>query len=297
MPPSAAYRAQLVEAFDHACIWPSGKPGLDDAWHAIYQLLLWYAEGHIHIREANDLRRNKTWQNRATAAEAYIADALGLPPNQLAANVDLMMQLPRSANSKAATGNTMTCPHCGQNFVVPANTQRHNTLGNGLRILIAEILNRWGDPRFIYDEEAPTTKWFPGITLPGRTQRAKIDILARTNPQKPDELSRPRAVISCKWSARHDRMSDITNECPQYKSAAAQQSQPWDLLYFVVTNELDGQRSNKALEQRCMDALVMVHRPLAAHIGTLTPMMQQNIASTPPRLLDLTDLVRQTFAW
>jgi len=293
MPPSAAYRAPLIQAFDHACIWPTGQPNLADAWHAIYQLLLWYAEGHIHIAEADRLRKSKTWQQRATAAEQYIAQALGVPTNQLPASVDLMMQLPRPGATPGVT--TMTCPHCGQNFDVPKNPQRHNSLGHGLRILVAELLNRWGDPRFIYEEEAPILTWFPGITLPGRTENAKIDILARTNPQQPGVLSRPRAVISCKWSARHDRMSDITNECPQYKSAAAQQHQQWPLLYFVVTNELDGQRSNKALQQRCMDGLVMVHLPLASHIGTMTPTMQHEQSAN--RLLDLTDLVGQTFTW
>ena len=54
----------------------------------------------------------------------------------------------------------------------------------------------------------------------------------------------PRAVISAKWSMRHDRLSDITNECPVYKAAHQRiyrQSQT-GLSYFVVTNEYDPSR-------------------------------------------------------
>jgi hypothetical protein len=239
--PSAEDRRLIVSAFDEECIWPTGSPQLKDAWLGIYQLLLWYAHGYLHIREANDLLRNKTWQRRAVVAEEYVATALHLEPDQLAAHVDRMMQLPRWRGTIEGKGTTVTCPHCGHDFVLPKEGQRNNPLGNGLRILTAEVLRRWGDNRFTYEEEASATKWFPGISMPGRSASPKIDVLVRTD-------NRVRAIISCKWSGRHDRMSDVTNECQQYKQAAVQQ-QNMRLQHFVVTNELDGQRTDKILNQ------------------------------------------------
>jgi len=285
--PSAEDRRIIVDAFDHDCIWPSGSPQLADAWLGIYQLLLWYAHGYLHIREANDLKKNKTWQGRATQAEEYIAAALGIKPDQLASHVDRMMQLPRWQVALEDKGTTASCPQCGHSFLLPVEGQRNNPLGNGLRILTAEVLRRWGDQRFTFTEEALATGWFPGIAMPGRSTKPKVDVLAHTD-------TRPRAIISCKWSGRHDRMSDITNECQQYKQAAIQQ-QNMNLLHFVITNELDGQRTDKVLNQPCIDGLVMVHLPLAKQIGTTTSMMERAIEDG--RLLDLVDFVALTKQW
>lgn len=285
--PSTADRELLTRAFYDDCLWPAGEPRLEDAWLGIYQLLIWYEHGYVHIREANDLAKNRTWQQRATQAEAYIAGKLHVTPSEVAAHVDRMMQLPRWRDAAKNKGTTVTCPHCGQDFVLPAKGQRNNPLGNGLRILVAETLQRWGDARFTYSEEASATRWFPGIEMPGRSAQPKIDVLAHT-------ARRPRVVTSCKWSIRHDRISDPTNECTQYKRAAVEQ-QIMDLRHFVITNELDGQRADKVLNQPCIDGLVMVHLPLVQSIGRLTPLMERSIADN--RLLDLTDFVKQTFSW
>ena len=63
----------------------------------------------------------------------------------------------------------------------------------------------------------------------------------------------------------------------------------------MITNELDGQRTDKILNQPCIDGLVMVHLPLATTIGTVTPMMVQNIEDG--RLLYLTEFVLLTRTW
>lgn len=285
--PSAGDRELLTRALFDDTAWPTGEPRLEDAWLGIYQLLIWYAYGFLHIREANDLEKNKRWQQRAMAAEAYTAAALGVRATELAAHVDRMMQLPRWRDALAKKGTTVTCPHCGKDFLVPKENQRNNPLGNGLRILTAAVLQRWGDGRFTYTEEARATDWFPGIAMPGRSRKPKIDVLVHT-------ATRVRVIVSCKWSGRHDRMSDVTNECQQYKQAAVQQ-QNMDLQHFVVTNELDGQRTDKILDQRCIDGLVMVHLPLAEAIGTVTPLMRRSIDDG--RLLDLSDFVRLTRTW
>jgi hypothetical protein len=101
-------------------------------------------------------------------------------------------------------------------------------------MLVSEVLRRWGDDRFEYREEARATKFYPGIVMPGRSAEPYIDVAAISKIRQ-----KPKAVISCKWGIRHDRISDPTNECTLYKSASIQ-LQEMGLLYFVVTNEIGG---------------------------------------------------------
>ena len=97
-------------------------------------MLLWYEHGYIHIREANDLRKSRVWQERAQHTEQYIANALGIGSQEVEPLVDKMMRLPRWQGM-----------------------QRNNPLGNGLRILTAEVLRRWGSDNFQYKEEEPAS--------------------------------------------------------------------------------------------------------------------------------------------
>jgi hypothetical protein len=77
--------------------------------------------------------------------------------------------------------------------------------------------------------------------------------------------------------------------------AAAVKRQNMTVQHFVITNELDGQRTDKILNQPCIDGLIMVHLPMAKELGTVTPMMEGAIGAR--RLLDLTDFVRLTSTW
>lgn len=283
--PSQADKKLLTAAFFNECKWPSAKPTLDDAWLGIYQLLLWYEHGYIHIREANDLHKNATWQQRATKTEAYIARALRITPDEVPLHVDRMMRLPRW-QKEPERGVLVSCPECGHEFSPPRPMQRNNPLGNGLRILTACVLSKWGDQRFTYEEEVSAVDWFPGIQMPGRSDKPKIDVVVRTE----DDI---KVIISCKWSGRHDRMSDVTNECQEYRAAAARRQKP--LQHFVITNEIDGQRTDKVLNQPCIDGLIMVHLPLAKELGTETKKMKAAVKEG--RLLDLTEFVRLTTSW
>ncbi len=260
-------RQAVIGVFDQA-IYPHGAPSLDESWLGIYQTLMWHEHGLLHVREANDLRRNGTWQRRARDAELYIAGLLGVGGADVAAVVDRMMRLPRWRGM-----------------------QRNNPLGNGLRILIREVLRRWGDPRFEYSEERSARDFFPGIKMPGRSEAPRMDVLAT----RKGGAEAPRAICSCKWSIRHDRISDPTNECQEYKAAAVRR-QNMDMLYFVVTNELDLQRLDKVLNQPCVDHLVHLHLKLTMQLaGTVPASVASAVRSG--KLMDLTDFVRSTFKW
>jgi hypothetical protein len=259
-------RALVIREFDTA-VYPGGLgPALETVWVGIYQVLWWYEHGFLHIREANDLKK-ATWQRRAGAAESYISRSVGIDSAELQGAVDRMMRLPRWKS-----------------------LQRQNPLGKGFRVLVGEILSRWGDRRFSYREEENAALWFPGITMPGRSETPRIDVLAVDTAART-----PRAVVSCKWSIRHDRISDPTNECTSYKSAAIQR-QLMDLRYYVVTNETDVQRLDKVVNQPCVDALVHVHLDLVRNVyGGLPTTLEQAISRG--RCLDLVEFVHQTAGW
>lgn len=292
--PSDADRQIVVGEFDSA-LYPGGQATLDTAWLGIYQTLWWFHDPtadlrellpdpparilaamdeieaylaeqrstSLHIREANDLKKER-WAAQAAKAQAYIAAQLGIEPDDLPPRLDRMMRNPRWLGK-----------------------QRNNPLGNGLRILVAECLRRWGDRSYDYKEERRARDWFPGIQLPGRSNRASMDVSATRD-------DRPRSIASCKWSIRHDRISDPTNECQEYKAAAVRR-QIMDLQYVVITNELDVQRLDKVINQPCVDALVHVHLPLVLELSQ--PSVEMRQAITRGRLLDLTEWIGQTRNW
>lgn len=68
------------------------------------------------------------------------------------------------------------------------------------------------------------------------------------------------------------------------------------LRYYLFTNEFDGQRLDKVLNQPCVDALVHIHLPLALHLlegGTLL----MTAGRGEKRLLDLTEFVQLSYHW
>jgi hypothetical protein len=261
-------RELIIGEFD-AAVYPSGSPCLTEAALGIYQVLLWYDPvAHVlHVNESNELQK-PAWAKRARDGEAYLAERLGVPPAVLPRLVDRMMQLPRWQEPE---GGPM---------------QRNNPLGNGLRTLVAEVLTRFTQPSSLaYEEEVDATQCFPGIYMPGRSRTPKMDIMAGVG-------RRPRAIISCKWSIRHDRISDPTNECTTYKAAATMQQLP-ELGYYVVTNEFSVARLEKVLSQPCVDGLVHVHAPLLrAMVGGKADAVVEH-----SKFYDLVDFVELARTW
>lgn len=269
---TAEDRELVVAEFENAS-YPGGTPTLDTAWLGIYQVLWWYEHGLLHVCEANELRKSKAWIQRARDAEVYLAAGLAIEPDDVPGTIDRMIRLPRWTHPD---GSPM---------------QRNNPLGHGLRILVSEVLERWGSDRFRYPQEHEAKLLFPGIQMHGRSENPRIDVTAISMVG-----GKPRAIISCKWSIRHDRISDPTNECTAYKAAAIQQ-QVMDLEYFVVTNELNMTRLDKIIDQPCVDGLVHVNLDLVKqlHGGALSQMLTAARAAT--RLFDLAEFTNLTTTW
>jgi hypothetical protein len=250
------------------------------AWLGIYQTLLWYESVNWagfsdlpHIIDADKLRPSSsakqrtwtspsTWQERANRVSAHLAQQLGCAVSEVKSKTDRLIR--QSAY---------------------AEMQRQNPLGIAFGGLVKHVLERFGSPAIRYETEVEATSVFPGITFPGRSGTPRIDLLARR-----DNL--PLTIISAKWSVRHDRLSDITNECPVYKAAYERiyrQSRRNRVLYYVLTNEFDPSRLNKMLDDTCVDGVVHVHKEAVVEVCMLDGRLH--------RLLDLTDLINATSSW
>lgn len=250
------------------------------AWLGIYQALLWHEPvnwlgfGDLpHIIDADKLRpasrakkrtwtKPNVWQKRAKAISDYLAQQLQCPAEAVSGKTDLLMKHPDYKGM-----------------------QRQNTLGTAFAGLVKHVLERFGSTAVSYETEVEASRIFPGITVPGRSGTPRIDLLAKEN-------TIPRAIISTKWSVRHDRLSDITNECPVYKAAYERiyrQARRDRLLYYVLTNEYDPARLNKILVDTCVDGVVHVHKAAVVELCGLDGRLS--------RLMDLADFIEATMSW
>ncbi len=225
MPTREQTIADAIQIFE-AAKYPAGL-NIATAWLGIYQTLLWYEPVNWlgisdlpHIIEADKLRPSlptkqiawttpSAWQRRAQAVATYLSQELEIPINDLSDQINLLMKHP---NYKGM--------------------QRQNTLGIAFAGLVRHVLEKFGSTTISYQAEVAAGRIFPGITVPGRSGTPRIDVLALRSDM-------PRAIISSKWSLRHDRLNDITNECPVYKAAYERiyrQARRERLQYYVITN-------------------------------------------------------------
>lgn len=262
----------------NTAIYPTGLTS-QTAWLGIYQALLWYEPvnwaGYTslpHIVEANNLRPSNPqraskwtqpniWQKRADDIERYLAKQLGCTPGEVEQKIDLLMKLPDYQG-----------------------LQRQNPLGIAFIGLVKHVLETFVTSEVQYELEVDANTLFPGIQFPGRSTTPRMDILAKCN-------GIPRAVISAKWSLRHDRMNDITNECPIYKAAYERiyRAGGISLGYYVLTNEYQPARLDKMLSDTCIDGLVHVHKKAVVEVCRLDARLN--------RMLDLADFVASTDQW
>jgi len=253
-----------IDAFENA-IYPDGLNSRS-VWLGLYQTLLWYqAVDHWgydalpHIIDADKFRVPKTraaddigdptpWVVRAAGVHEYLAVTLRCEPSQVALMMDRLMRGPEFEG-----------------------LQRQNSLGIAFAGLVKHVLERFGPEHVSYEAEKPAKTVFPGLPLVGRSEKPSIDVLATSN-------GAPLAVISTKWSLRHDRLNDLTSEAPAYKAAFMQlyrqRGRP-DLKYYVVTNEFDPARLTKLIDDPGIDSVVHVHKHAVTDVCQLDGRLQQ----------------------
>lgn len=246
---------EVVRLFREAYYPNSKVPTKTTAWMGIYEVLLTYEYGVPQVFDKDSLESGAS-RERAKAFEQYLAAKLRVPVAEVVGLVGQIMQ------HKFWKGK-----------------QINNVRGHGFRTLVAYLLRQSGSAcNFI--EEAPSKNWFPGIHLPGASKDPRVDILVTCGDQ-------PRAIISCKWTVRHDRISDITNECPVYKAAAGRlRLKPFE--HYVVTNESNPARLAKMLDDDCLDGVVHVHTEVLAAMG---------INGRTKAVIDLADFITMVAGW
>ena len=204
---------------------------LDRSWLAIALLLMtceiwrdgeWRAfHGAPVLRESNDYRLTKGGTPNKTLSEALqvknrIAAELAIDPDRL-------------------------CPEMGQFFRHQDidGLQPNNPRGHAFRSLVAETLARFGDPALEAGEEVSPHDLFPGYDFGNRSQDARIDIVVKRGP-------RPVALITTRWTYRHDRV-DIIDEARAYMPAARNLNR--NCRFFAVTAEFGAARLKKVIGQ------------------------------------------------
>ncbi|MBU0509036.1 hypothetical protein KKG82_06305 [Patescibacteria group bacterium] len=271
MPPRDETIRLAIEFFSNS-FYPEGLTP-STAWLGFYQTLLWYEQVNYlgyttlpHIIDANNLRpaspkvaakwrTKRAWQRRAEALNSYLASNLECTDAEVEKLMDRLMR------------------NIGE-------VQRQNSLGIAFAGLIKHFLERFGPSNIAYETEIPAKDIFPGIILPGRSEKPCIDVLVRR-----DAL--PIAVVSTKWSLRHDRLNDLTNECPIYKSAYSQvfrKTEQAHLRYYVATNEFQPSRLLKLINDPCINGVVHVHKPAVRAVAGLNGELD--------RLIDLPDFLQ-----
>lgn len=272
MPTRQEWHQNAISLFETAR-YPEGLSA-QSAWLGIYQVLLWYERIPLltpsqvpHIIEANVLNPRRptgqsinAWQKRAIDMNSFLAEQLQCTDEEVYDKMDLLLRQPE--------------------FV---NHQRQNPLGIAFAGLLQHVLSKFGKSDLEYETEAPATSVYPGIQLPGRSTGAAIDVLIR------NYIGRPVVLISAKWSARHDRISDITNECPIYRNAHNMQYRQRNdqaLRFYVATNEFNPGRLEKLLSDPCIDGVVHVCKRAVTEVCGLNGRMT--------KLMDLSDLIAAT---
>lgn len=204
---------------------------LDRAWLAITMLLVtcdvWrYGEWQAFhdapvLRESNDYRLTKSGAPNKALSEAVkvkerIAEELGV-------------------------GVASVCSELGVFFRHPdiGGLQPNNPRGHAFRSLVAETLARFGDSHLDVAEEVSPRDLFPGFDFGNRSKDARIDIVVKRGP-------RPVALITTRWTYRHDRV-DIIDEARAYVPAARELNR--DCRFFGVTAEFGPARLRKVIGQ------------------------------------------------
>lgn len=276
MPTREQIVADVIHILEHGT-YP-GELSRKTAWLGIYRALLWYEpvgvhgfEALPHIIDADKLRpsawrtgetRAGAWQRRAKKLEEYVATALACPPEDVRGQLDQLMRLP---------------DYHGH--------QRQNPLGIAFAGATRHVLERFGNEVLSYNLEVDATLMFPGISMPWRSDKPRIDILVLKGGSFP--AGNPVAIISTKWSIRHDRINDLKGECPEYKAAAIKRNM--QIKYYAVTNEFDPARLNRLVTDGCIDGIVHVHKYAVTDVCGLNGRLHE--------MLDLADLVELTRSW
>jgi hypothetical protein len=147
--------------------------------------------------------------------------------------------------------------------------QVQNPVGIGFTLSLTLLLKKFGAASGydFHTEEAIGQRIFVG--LKDAPRRASDIVVTKDS----DEV----AIISAKWSVRHDRLKDLLEECEYFRVVRA------PLKFYVATNEYMPARLSKLLVNRCIENVFHVNRSLLVTVN--------NNDSRLASIRDLSDLL------
>jgi hypothetical protein len=198
------------------------------AWQGIARLLMScnvWNDGweHFHdvvvYRERNDFKLNangqpNTYLTRAEGLTSYLAQSLGVPRAELCATIGRYWSHPEILT-----------------------LQPHNLVGHAFRSIVLKILEFFGDPALVYNEEVDPHLLYPGTVFHTRSREPRIDVVASRN-------GTPVALISARWRYRHDRV-DLVDEAIAYTPAGRRRNR--HCKFYAVVGEFAPNRLDKVL--------------------------------------------------
>lgn len=214
---------QIYQVISQGMVRWTSRP--EDYWKGIYEWLMWYEHKVPHIVEANDLKKH-AWAERARQVEMAMATAYQCQANQVSRKIDRLSRKLKLAGR-----------------------QRNNYTGMGFTALLTYLFKSQSQSQYQFIPEARVGQQvFKGVKDPPRN---RIDIVAVDTRH-----NREYAIISMKWSIRHDRLRDLLDECTFYKNNARLP------FYFVITNEYNPGRLNIVRQNQCINGLFHVNKDL-----------------------------------
>ncbi len=225
MPTRERYAEFIAQILEHHLSSPA------EAWQGIYRLLLWFEHGLPHIIDGNELLKPK-WSSRALAVNNALAIDFGCDPKDVADNVDLLLKSP----------------------IFPHLPQRQNPLGIGFVESLLLLLQHFSSPKYTFLPEGAIGKSvFPEVRST-EAPRSCPDIVAVAGGSEV-------AVVSAKWSLRHDRLKDLKDECGYFKTVRPR------LKFYVATNEYNPARLDKVISEYRIDAVFHVCKRLVVDVA------------------------------
>ncbi len=242
MPPRQRYADFIAATLEPYLADPS------TVWRGVYRLLLWFEHGLPHIIDANELRKPK-WASRASAVNEALANEFNCRPDEVESKVDLLLK----------------------SNLFPQVPQRQNPLGIGFVESLLLLLQHFSSPQYTFLPEGAIGKTvFPEVQST-EAPRSCPDIVAVAGGSEV-------AVVSAKWSLRHDRLKDLKDECGYFKTVRPR------LKFFVVTNEYNPARLDKVISDYRIDAVFHVCKKLLVDVA--------QVDGRTGELKDLSELLR-----
>jgi hypothetical protein len=252
---------------------------VDDAWLAVAKLLITCRV--FEVGAWRDLYGSPVLMERNN----YKISALGRR-NQSLKESDLVRDY---LATKLVVPREAVCSQLGQFFDQPAiqPLQPNNPRGHAFRSTVARFVERFGDPELDLFEEVSPHDRFPGFSFEGRSKKSRIDILATRK-------ERPVAILSIRWTYRHDRV-DMIDEAREYLPAARRTNS--NVAFFGVTAEFVPARLKK---------VIAVTEPVARRGAALTRLVHLNPYlcrellgrnGELAHLWSLADLAHSSFSW